>query len=59
MKLGSGAGSRPGFQTPHAVPRSQSFPPPWLLLSLSGLWDQPSTYFIFQKMQHMHSLPWF
>ena len=56
MKLSSGAGSRPGFQTPRAERRSQSRPPPWLLLSLSGPWDQHSSYFIFQKTQNMHSL---
>lgn len=56
VKLSSGAGSRPGFPTPRAERRSQSRPPPWLLLSLSGLWDQRSSYFIFQKTQNMHSL---
>ena len=57
MKLGSGAGSRPGFQTPHAVPRSQSFPPPWLLLSLSGLWDQPLPTSFFKKCSICTAFP--
>lgn len=43
MKVGSGTGSRPGFQAPHAAHRPRSSPPPWLLLSV---WPVGPTLFL-------------